>query len=213
MLVSVVVEEHGTRRGRKRAIFELRSDCGVSGRVGRTSTLDFARCASSRANISARIDPPGSVSPATVIASARPPVCAGKIHQRTPTFRHTDCSMTTCDEQFVPEGRFGSDRGWRRRGQSPVDLPLRSRNATTDAAMARGMQKQLSKDRAAAKKPEDPSKASPSSAAPERTASRRRAPSASNRSWITTSSRSTTRRNTRKKPCPRRNNARELSRP
>ena len=60
--------------------------------------------------------------------------------------------MTTCDEQFVPEGRFGSDRGWRRRGRSPVDLPLRSRNATTDAAMARGMQKQLSKDRAAAKK-------------------------------------------------------------
>ena len=150
MLVSVVVEAHGT--GRMRALAEFRSDRRVSGRVGRTSTLDFARCASSRSNIFARVDPPGSVSPATVIASARPPVCAGKIHQRTPTFRHTDCSMTTCDEQFVPEGRFGSDRGWRRRGRSPVDLPLRSRNATTDAAMARGMQKQLSKDRAAAKK-------------------------------------------------------------
>ena len=39
-----------------------------------------------------------------------------------------------------------------RRGRSPVDLPLRSRNDLTDAAMARGMQKQLSKDKAAAKK-------------------------------------------------------------
>ena len=211
MLVSVVVEAHGT--GRMRALAEFRSDRRVSGRVGRTSTLDFARCASSRANISARIDPPGSVSPATVIASARPPVCAGKIHQRTPTFRlshkHDKLRRTICPGRSFRERQ----RLARRRGRSPVDLRFDPGTPPRTPRWRGVCRNSFPRTGPRRKKPEDPSKASPSSAAPARTASRHRAPSASNRSWITTSSRSTTRRNTRKKPCPRRNNARELGRP